>query len=137
MLVAVILGNRMKDDGTMSDIMKQRLEMAIKINKLFAPSKIILSGGVANPKAGISEAQCMYDYLTAKGLDQDLLIKEDKSMTTLDNAKYSCPILKQLGATEVLVCTSTYHMERSFMNPIKVFKKYLRGTDIKINAYCE
>ncbi|MCM1194881.1 MAG: YdcF family protein [Corallococcus sp.] len=138
MLVAVILGNRINDDGSMSDLMKKRLKTALEIDKLYNPSKIILSGGIANKKAVVSEAQMMYDFLADNGVDRDKLIMEDKSLTTKQNAEFSVPIAAQAGADELLLCTSTEHMCRPYLNPIKLFQKQLRSyPQIVLKAYCE
>ena len=137
MLVAVVLGNRINDDGSMSALMLKRLEMTLKLYKTFAPTKIILSGGAANPKVDLSEAQMMYDYLVANGIPADVLVLEDKSWTTKQNAEFSVPIAVQMGATELLLCTSIEHMSRPRLNPIKLFQKQLAHTQIKLSAYCE
>lgn len=138
MLVAVILGNRLKDDGTMSDIMRKRLSAAIRLNELFSPDKIILSGGIANHKAGVSEAQVMRDYLVNNGIDYDKLVLEDKSLSTKQNAEYSIPIAAKLGATEILICSSTEHMGREFLNPTRLFAKELQHYDgITLRVYSE
>lgn len=138
MLVAVILGNRLNDDGSMSEIMEKRLQSALKINQLFAPSKIILSGGVANPKAGVSEAEVMRNYLEYQGVDADKLVVEDKSMTTKQNAEFSVPMAANLGATEILLCTSIEHMGRKFLNPIRLFSKELQNfPNINLSIYSE
>ena len=138
MLVAVILGNRLNDDGSMSDILKKRLAATLRLNELFAPSKIIVSGGVANPKAGISEAEVMRDYLISQGVDSDKIVVEDKSMTTKQNAEFSVPIAAKLGATEILLCTSTEHMGRKFLNPIRLFSKELQALgDVILRVYSE
>lgn len=138
MLVAVILGNRLNDNGSITSIMESRLQSAIKIDKLFQPDKIIVSGGVANKVAQISEAQTMYDYLIAHGVAADKIVKEDSSMTTKQNAEYSVPIAAELGATEILLCTSVEHMSRSFLNPIRLFQKVLKGyPQIKLSIFSE
>ena len=138
MLVAIILGNRLNDDGSITEIMRKRLEATIRLNELFAPTKIILSGGVANPKAGMSEAQVMRDYLIKNGVDGDKLVLEDKSMTTKQNAEYSVPIAAKLGATEILLCTSTEHMMRKFLNPPRLFTKELQKYGgISLRLYSE
>ena len=138
MLVAIILGNRLNDDGAPSEILKKRLAATLKINELFAPSKIIVSGGVANPKAGVSEAQVMRDYLVSFGIENDKIVLEDKSMTTKQNAAFSVPIAASLGATEILLCTSIEHMGRKNLNPIRLFCKKLQDFDgIKLSVYSE
>ncbi|MCH5159883.1 MAG: YdcF family protein [Clostridiales bacterium] len=138
MLVAIILGNRLNDDGSTSEILKNRLAATLKLNALFAPSKIIVSGGIANPNAGISEAEVMRNYLISQGLESDKIVVEDRSMTTKQNAEFSVPIAAKLGATEILLCTSTEHMGRKFLNPIRLFSKELQNFEgIKLRVYSE
>ena len=138
MLVAVILGNLINDDGSISEIMKKRLEATLRLNKLFLPAKIIVSGGVANPLAGVSEAQVMRDYLVERGVESDKIVLEDKSMTTKQNAEFSVPLAAKLGASEILLCTSIEHMGRKFLNPIRLFCKELRSfPDVSLRVYSE
>ena len=138
MLVAIILGNRLNDDGSMSEILKKRLEATLRLNKAFSPSKIIVSGGVANPKAGLSEAQVMRDYLVEQGVESDKIVLEDNSMTTKQNAEFSVPTAAQLNATEIILCTSTEHMGRKFLNPIRLFSNQLeKFPEINLRVYSE
>lgn len=138
MLVAVVLGNRINDDGSMSKIMLDRLTMTLRICKHFAVDKIILSGGIANKNVNMSEARMMYDYLVERGVAEDILVMEDKSLTTKQNAELSVPIAAKLGATRLLLLTSAEHMSRSYLNPVKLFKKQLiKYPQISLLAYCE
>ena len=125
MLVAVILGNRLNNDGSITDIMERRLKSALKINELFAPDYIVVSGGVANATAGISEAQVMRNYLVQRGVPSDKIVLEDMSLTTAQNAEFSVPMCASLGATQLLLCTSLDHLSRNFLNPIKLFENVL------------
>lgn len=126
MLVAVILGNRLKDDGSITELMEKRLKLALEIESKFSPSKIIVSGGIANRVAGVSEADKMFEYLVGNGVSEDKIIKEDKSLTTKQNAEYSVPIAIDLGATQIILCTTAEHMYRKYLNPIRLFKRQLR-----------
>ena len=138
MLVAVILGNRLNDDGSITDIMESRLQAALKINTLFCPDFIIVSGGIANAEAGISEAQTMRDYLIAHSISADKIVLEDKSLSTKQNAEFSVPMCAKIGATEILLCTSLEHMSRGFLNPIKLFQKALsQYPHIKLSVFSE
>ncbi len=129
MLIAVVLGNRLNDDGSITDIMRERINLIIEVEKKLSPKIIILSGGVANPRAGKSEAQAMFEKLCEQGVDANKLVREDKSMTTKQNAKFSVPIAQKLGGTEILLCTTPEHMNRKFLNPIKLFQTQLRKYD--------
>lgn len=137
MKVAVILGNRLNDDKSISEIMKKRLDLTIKLNKDLAPDRIILSGGVANKKAGISEAQVMYDYLVSKGIKAEKLIKEDQSLTSAENAKFSVPIVQSLGADTLIVCSTIEHINRWWLNPVKAFRKQIKNTPMEIVVYSD
>ena len=126
MLVAVILGNRLNDDGSISDTMEKRLELTLAIENNLRPNKIILSGGLANEAAGRKEAEAMRDWLVHCGVAEEKLVLEGKSLSTKQNAKYSVPIAVELSATQLLLCTTPEHMNRKFLNPIKLFSKQLR-----------
>ncbi len=138
MHVVVVLGNRMNNDGSMTQLSQRRLQATMRFVSAFNAEKIILSGGVANKRANRSEASAMYEYLVNNGIAEDKLICEDQSTTTEENAKYSVPIAAKLGATEVTVITSNEHMSRNFLNPIKLFEKELLNyPDIKLSSYSE
>ncbi len=137
MLIFVVLGNRINDDGSMSELMSVRMKITLSAIEKFRPDKIILSGGVANSNIDVSEARMMYDYLKVHGVAEEIMVMEDKSMTTKQNAEFSVPIAFGLGATELLLITSPEHMNRKFLNPIKLFKKQLsRHTEIMLRTYC-
>ena len=126
MKVFVLLGNRMNDDGTLSEKMKLRLNLCVKYYREIGCDKIIVSGGVANPKAGVTEADKMEEFLLKAGIPGEVIIKEDKSLTTKQNAEFSCPKAKELGVDTMVLCTSKEHMERRYLNPVKLFKRYLK-----------
>ena len=127
----------MNDDGTITKIQEERLQMAMELNELFNPDYFILSGGVANKKAIISEAEGMYNYLVAKGFDKDKLIIEDNSLTTVQNAKYSIPIAKEKGAEIVIVCSSGYHFADAQYLAMDSFVKEIQGSNIRLMTYCK
>ena len=91
-IVVVVLGNRLNDDGTLSEIGKERLKSVLEIEETFNPDYYILSGGLANPLAGITEAKAMYNYLSAIGFNENKLVLEEESLTTVQNASYSIPL---------------------------------------------
>jgi Uncharacterized conserved protein len=135
MKVAVILGNRLNDDASFSEAMKTRLTLALKLVKEMSPDKLIVSGGIANKAAGVAEGDAMRSWLLEQGIDEDLVISENKSKTTKENAAFSVPILKALNADTLILCTSKEHFDRPWLNPYKLFKRALRGTAINIIKY--
>lgn len=136
-IVVIILGNRLNDDGSLSEIGKERLVLAKEIDELFNPDYFILSGGVANPKAKISEAEAMYNYLVEIGFNKNKLIMEMDSMTTVQNAKYSVPMAKDLGAEIIMVCTSPYHFGNPIYRAMESFVNETKDTGVALMTYCK
>ena len=138
MKVFVLLGNRMRDDGTISDLMRLRLELCVKYYNDHKPEYIIVSGGIANKIAGVAEADKMEEYLLASGVPQEVIIKEDQSLTTKQNAEFSVPKCKELNADTLVLCSTKEHIKRWYLNPVRLFKGYMRkykATDIKLEVY--
>lgn len=136
MRVAVVLGNRMKDDGSLSDIMLSRLNLTLKLDSEQKIDKFIVSGGVANKVAGVAEATKMAEWLVNNGISEERIIKEDKSLTTVENAKFSVPIAEEIGATEIVLVTSTYHVTRLYLPAGRLFQKALKKyPNIKLAIY--
>lgn len=137
MKVAVILGKRLKDDGSFTGIMRKRMALTLKLFKEENPDYIIVSGGIANAKANIAEGQKMYDYLVEKGIPKENLIRETSSMTTKENAKFSVPMAISLKADSIIICTTKEHMNRPYLNPYRLFKDEIdyHKANIKLIKY--
>ena len=133
--VVVLLGNRLNDDGSISEIQKQRLQLALELEEQFNPDFYVLSGGLANPAAGRTEAEAMYENLIKLGIDENKLIKENDSLTTVQNAFYSVPIIKKLGAELVIICTSPYHLGDPRYKTMESFINELKDTNIAVMCY--
>jgi len=72
----------------------------------------VLSGGKGADE-DISEARCMYDQLTGKGIDKGRLILEDQSTSTRENIRLSVDLLKERGlGDEVVLISGEYHVAR-------------------------
>ena len=133
--IVIVLGNRLNDDGSISRIQEERLEMALELEKLYEPDYFILSGGLANPKAGITEAKAMYNYLVGVGINPEKLILEDKSLSTVENAKFSVPLAEKLGAEMIIVCSSLYHFGNPVYKLMESFVKEINGKNIILMTY--
>ena len=138
MRLGIILGYRLKDDGTMTKRLMKRCELAIKYIEDFGLDKLIVSGGVANEHTNVSEARLMKDYLVKRGLDPDFLIEEDRSMTTWDNMEFSMQIAKERNydVSCVVVITTVDHYLLSY-NTVKICKEYINNKDINMVLYTD
>ena len=137
MVVAILLGNRMYDDGTISDIMRARLQLAQKLLAEKKPDYMILSGGAPNKNTTVTEAEAMHDYLIAQGVSPEILLKEGDSKVTSQNAKNAVPLAIGLGADTIIICSSRWHLLRKHFNPVKQFTRQLKGTNIRLETYSD
>lgn len=137
MKIAVVLGNRLSDDATPTRVLTERIGLTVDFYKRHSPDFVILSGGMANPKAGVSEAGAMKKMLDGL-IPEDKLITESESLTTRQNALYSVPIALKLNAAEITVISSPEHIDRRYLNPIRLFRKTLKkhgARHISVYAY--
>ncbi len=135
----VVLGNWMNDDGTMSDTMKIRLDLALKLYKEMSFKYIVLSGGVANIKAGISEASCMFNYLVNNGIRESILIKEDKSTSTYENALFTMEKIENYDFNNLVIVSTIEHFINyktlKYFNDAINNNKILKDKNINIMIY--
>lgn len=124
-MIFVVLGNYLNDDGTPSNILIERLNLVIEAYKKFHPTNIIVSGGRANIKTVYTESKVMKDYLINNGLDENIIIEENQSMTTKENAWYSSKIIQELNDKDVLVISSMEHFVSYSYNDVKYFTDVL------------
>ena len=96
--------------------LQTRLDAALDYLEEHPDIPVVVTGGRGYGEA-ISEAQCMYDYLTARGIDGHRLILEDRATNTAENFAYSKPLLETEGIDPetdlVAVVTNDFHICRS------------------------
>lgn len=119
---AVVLGCHVKD-GRPSRILGERIDAAYEYLNAHPQAIAVLSGGQGADEA-ISEAECMYRELTARGIDGSRLYKEESSVNTPTNLRHSRAILEEtLGADsawskthEIALITSEFHCYRGCLH---------------------
>ena len=75
----------------------------------------ILSGG-QGPDEDLTEAACMFQHLTAMGIDPERLWLEERSTSTWENLQYSLELIEsKIGVrpTTLGILSSEYHMYRA------------------------
>ena len=83
---AVVLGCRVYGERASLSLV-ERLEAAYKYLEENPKARCVVSGG-QGPGEDISEAECMYRWLVAKGIDGARIYKEDKSTSTEENIAF-------------------------------------------------
>lgn len=110
----MILGAGLRGDK-ISTTLLYRLEKAIEFNKQYPDVKIIVSGGQGEGEY-ITEALAMKNYLISHGIDESLIISEDKSTNTYENFLYTKNLLdKEVGLESytITVISNDFHMYRA------------------------
>ena len=113
----IVLGSRIRKDGSLTPILKGRVDKAIEFSKeqkeknnrdiIFIPS-----GGKGEDEI-ISEAEAMKNYLIENGIDESNIIVENKSINTYQNMKYSKELIDQKHNGNIIFSTTNYHVFRS------------------------
>lgn len=107
----IILGAKANKDGV-SKTLKLRLDKGIEYYNKNKDINIIVSGGQGKDEV-TTEALAMKNYLVENGVDEEVIILEDKATTTLENILFSKKIMRDLNlGNRVLIVTSDYHLFR-------------------------
>lgn len=75
----------------------------------------VLSGGQGDGE-NLTEAQCMFDHLTAMGIDEDRLWKEENATSTWENLNFSLDLIEEKTGSrpeKLGVLSSEYHLFRA------------------------
>lgn len=96
-----------------SIMLEERLKAAIQYLNENPESACIVSGGQGADET-ISEALCMYLYLTNSGIAPERIYMEDQSTTTRENLAFSYEIIKEHGLNErIAIATNNFHEYRA------------------------
>lgn len=112
-LCIVVLGFQLHPDGSMSEELVGRCEVALASAKKYPRALIAVTGGGTawqNPSA--TEAGVMAAWLTERGVDPARILIEDASMTTGDNAAFTCRLLREQHpeVRALAIVSSDYHL---------------------------
>lgn len=124
--VMIVLGCSVKPWGP-SVLLQDRLDKALDYLGGHPDMTVVVSGG-QGPDEPASEAQAMYDYLVANGVEEAHILKEERSHNTYENLRYSFDLLRETGHQEkmgqVLVVSNGFHLTRVRM----LFDRTWEGT---------
>lgn len=111
-LTLIVLGCQVKGE-TPSLMLSERLCAAYEYLSENPNSSCIVSGGKGKDEK-ISEAECMYNYLTEHGIDENRIYIEDASTSTYENLKFSSKIISENGLNpKVGIVTNEFHEYRA------------------------
>jgi len=106
----IVLGARVNGREP-SGALRNRIDRAGEYLEANPDPIAILSGGKGSDEQ-ISEAQCMYERLIARGIAPERLILEDNSTDTSENMRFSRELIPENTET-IGIITNNFHMFRS------------------------
>ena len=121
----VVLGAAVNGNSPSLTLIR-RLEGALDYLNRYPESVAIVSGGKGSGE-NITEAQAMYDWLCAQGVDSARILMEPKATSTEENLRYAFEIIRARGDEpqgHVAIVSSAYHLYRA-----KTMAKQLGVTD--------
>jgi uncharacterized SAM-binding protein YcdF (DUF218 family) len=83
----------------------ERPVRAVELFQAGAAPKILLSG--------MGDCDSNAQFLVGKGVPAAVITREEHAASTLENAKFSIPLLRQMGAHRVIIVTTWYHSRRA------------------------
>ena len=104
--VFLVYGASVEKSGEPSSALAGRLDKAAEAMKS-APGSVAIVSGSQGPNEPRTEAEVMKEYLVEAGIEEDRIIVEDRARNTVENIKYSLPLVEATGKSD-LVSVSTY-----------------------------
>lgn len=95
--------------------LRERLDAALDYLERYPDAVAVLSGGQGSGE-NLTEAQCMFDWLTARGIAAERLLKEEQATSTQENLRFSLDLIERHSGTRaqtVAVVSSEYHLCRA------------------------
>ena len=110
----IVLGADVDGDAP-SPILQDRINAAYAYLTAH-PNTICIATGGKGSDENLSGAQCIYNHLTAMGIDKDRIWLEDTATSTIENFQYSVQLLQEKTGSipkNVSVLSNEFHLFRA------------------------
>ena len=104
----IVCGYPTNDDGSISYILKSRIDKAVELYQNQDVQYLILSGGAIHNQ--YCEAIAMQDYALSKGIPSQYILLEKQAKSTYHNMKYSKKIMHQHHLKTCFIVTNSWHV---------------------------
>lgn len=110
--VAVVLGNRVNADTSLSPVLQGRVEKALLLYRQGRVHTIMVSGGKGVKAGKVKEGMAMKRYLVRKGVPSASIIEDNEGENSYLTAKDFKMVADSLHSSSVIVVSSFYHITR-------------------------
>ncbi len=107
----IVLGCQVRGE-TPSTMLAKRLDAALETLSEYPDALCVVSGGKGSGE-DITEAEAMRRYLLERGVADNRIIPEDKSVSTSENIRFSASLLKERGIDTAVIITNEFHQYRA------------------------
>ena len=110
--VYIVFGAKVNPDGP-AKTLASRLDVAVEVMQKDPSAVCIVSGGQGSNEP-FTEASCMRDYMTARGIAPDRIFMEEQASDTKENIRYSLALMEEQGLTDrqIICISSETHIPR-------------------------
>lgn len=116
--LAVILGTKVNEDGSLSERLIKRLDAGIELYKSGRVKKILVSGGLG--KEGFWEGEKMKEYLVQQGIKAGDIYVDNYGNNTRLTVVNTLHLKNQMPIGSIVVVSQYFHLTRTKM----LFKKH-------------
>ena len=114
----LILGCKFRRDGTLTPLLRGRVDKAIEFWKrqreATGREAVLVPSGGQGPDEPMAEAEAMRRYLVQQGIPEGSIAVEDRSRNTYQNMEFSRALIeKRSPGAKVVYATTNYHVFRS------------------------
>lgn len=114
----VILGCKVRKDGTLYPLLQARVDRAIgfyrKQLEMTGKKAVFVPSGGQGPDETISEAAAMKRYILEQGIPAEQILTEDQSKNTEENMRFSGNLIRERTPdAKVAFSTTNFHVFRS------------------------
>ncbi|SDX44527.1 YdcF family protein [Hymenobacter psychrophilus] len=111
--VAVVLGNKVNEDGSLSVRLTQRLHCGLELYRRGQVKQLIVSGGLG--QEGFYEGSKMKQYLVSQGVPAAAVVVDNQGNTTQQTVANVLRLRDSLHFTSLVVVSQYYHLTRTKM----------------------
>jgi len=108
---AVIFGNKVNTDGSLSERLEKRLECGLQLYRHKRVQGLIVSGGLG--KEGYEEGTKMKAFLLLHGVPDSVIVVDNKGDNTLRTVQNTLALKDSLHIGSLIVVSQYYHISRA------------------------
>lgn len=110
--IAVVLGNRVEADSSLSPVLEGRVDKALLLFRQGRVHRIMVSGGRGLKAGKVPEGMAMKRYLTQHGVPADRIVEDNDGENTYLTAVDFKRANDSLHCSSVIVVSTFYHITR-------------------------